>query len=83
MLQGKQIVRAVRGLKLVLEALSHLYLTSAEAWAKSEGVVWQDRDTKNDIDDLQRTFRAKDMQSSTTILTHLNISRTADVLHRF
>ena len=83
MLQGKQIVRAVRGLKLVLEALSHLYLTSAEAWAKSKGLVWQDRDTKNDIDDLQRTFRAKDMQSSTTILTHLNISRTADVLHRF
>jgi len=83
MLQGKQIVRAVRGIKLVLEALSHLYLTSAEAWAKSEGVVWQDRDTKNDIDDLQRTFRAKDMQSSTTTLTHLNISITAHVLHRF
>ena len=62
MLQGKQIVRAVRGIKLVLEALSHLYITSAEAWAKSEGVVWQDRDIKNDIDDLQRTFRAKDMQ---------------------
>ncbi|KAL8573646.1 hypothetical protein ACOMHN_007199 [Nucella lapillus] len=29
MLEGKQLNRAVRGIKLVLEALSHVYLTSA------------------------------------------------------
>ncbi len=42
MLQGKPLSRAVGGIKLVLEALSSVYLTSAAAWCQSQGIQWMD-----------------------------------------
>ncbi len=40
MLEGKQLNRAVRGIKLVLEALSYVYLTSAQSWCHCKGIQW-------------------------------------------
>ena len=80
MLQGKQLSRAVRGIKLVLEALSNVYLTSAEAWCQSQGIQWMDADTEQGIVDLQHTFRAKDKNSSRTIIENLQIFGVAEAL---
>jgi len=83
MLQRKQLARAVRRIKLVLEALSQMYLAAAEVWAQRKGVCWLDADTKRGLEDLHHTFRAKDKESSKVITNSIDISGVANVLHRF
>lgn len=83
MLQGKQLNRAVRGIKLVLEALSHVYLTSAQSWCHCQGIQWMALDTDQGITDLQHTFRAKDKDSSREIIDKLDTSGVAEALRQF
>ena len=83
MLQGKQLARAVCGIKLVLEVMSQMYPSSAEAWAKKNQVQWMDADTERGLKDLHHSFRAKDTHSSRIIAERLDVSHVAGILHRF
>jgi len=83
MLQGKQLNRAVRGIKLVLEALSHVYLTSAQSWCHCQGIQWMALDTYDGITDLQHTYRAKDKDSSRQIIDNLDTSGVTEALRQF
>ena len=82
MLQGKQLNRAIRGIKLVLEALSNVYLTSAQSWCHSHGIQWMALGTVH-ITDLQHTFRAKDNDSSRQIINNLDTSGVTEALEQF
>ena len=47
MLQGKQYGRAIRGVRLTDEALSQMFLTSAEAFAFKNSLPWLTNETKH------------------------------------
>ena len=83
--QGKQLNRAVRRItcKLVLEALFHIYPTSAQSWCHSQGIQWLALDTDHGITDLQHTFRAKDKDSSRHIIDNLDTSGVTEALGQF
>ena len=83
MLEGKQLSRAVRGLKLVLEATLQLYLEAAEKWANENGQGWLQLNEAQKVVDLQNTIKVKDSQGSHTITTDLNLSEVDDTLAEF
>ena len=60
MLQGKQYARGMRGICLAHEALTHMYLTSAEAFAKTSSLPWLSDETKQLIQGLEKSFEGRD-----------------------
>ena len=83
MLQGKLLARAVRGIKLILWAMSHVFLRSAQAWAEQQGLSWIDDQTVQSLEDLQITFRTKDGDSAAKIIDALDTSVVTETLHQF
>ena len=61
MLQGKQHTRGIRGIRLAHEALTHMYLTSAEAFAKTSSLPWLSDETKQSIQGLEKCFEGRDL----------------------
>jgi len=49
MLQGKQYARAIRGIRLANEALTHLFLTAAEDFATKNSLPWVAGETKHKL----------------------------------
>ena len=66
MLQGKQ-AHGIRGVRLAHEALSHMFLTSAEAFATKNSLPWLTDETKQLVHDLEQSFKSKDATASATI----------------
>ncbi|XP_014680008.1 PREDICTED: uncharacterized protein LOC106819957 [Priapulus caudatus] len=60
MLQGKQYARGIRGVRLAHEALSQMFLTSAESFANKNGLPWLTNETKQLVRDLEQSFESKD-----------------------
>ena len=60
MLQGKQYARAIRGVRLAHEALSQMFLTSAEAFAIKTSLPGLTNETKHLVRDLEQSFGSKD-----------------------
>ena len=83
MLQGKQLARSVRGLRLVLQAGSHVRMKSAQQWAEEEGLLWVDDVTEQGLRDLQTTFSSKDRDSCLAVLDSLKTSHVDDTMKRF
>ena len=55
--------RGIRGVRLAHEALSHMFLTSAEAFALKNSLPWLTNETKHlvrDLDSLEQSFGSKD-----------------------
>jgi hypothetical protein len=74
MLEGKQIDRAVRGIKLVMDALYILYLESMETWVDRQGedAALVDNETKGLLNDLNFAFKTNDQKLATSICKELN-----------
>lgn len=53
MIQGKHYARGIRGVKLVHEAMTHLYLTAAETFAEEKALPWVDEEINSLIICLQ------------------------------
>ena len=83
MLQGKQLGRAVRRIKLILWAMSHVFLKSAHTWAEQQGLPWIDDQTVRSFEDLQITFRTRDRDSATKIIDALDTSGVTETLQQF
>ena len=67
MLQGKQYARGIRGVRLAHEALSHMFLASAEAFATKNSLPWLTDETKQLVHDLEQSFKSKDATACATI----------------
>ena len=67
MLQGKQYSRGIRGVRLVHEALLHMFLTSAETFATQHGLPWLTDDTKQAMRELEKSFESKDATACVTL----------------
>ena len=67
MLQGKQYARGIRGVRLAHEALSHMFLTSAEAFATKNSLPWLTDETKQLVHNLEQSFKSKDATACDTI----------------
>ena len=67
MLQGKQYARGIRGVHLAHEALSHMFLTSAVAFATKNSLPWLTDETKQLVHDLEQSFKSKDATACDTI----------------
>ena len=67
MLQGKQYSRGIRGVRLVHEALLHMFLTSAETFATENGLPWLTDDTKQAMRELEKSFESKDATACVTL----------------
>ena len=67
MLQGKQYARGIRGVRLAHEALSHMFLISAEAFATNNSLPWLSNETKQIVHDLEQSFKSKDAAACATI----------------
>jgi len=53
MVQGKHYAHSIRGVKLVHEAMTHLYLTAAGIYAKEKDLPWIDEDLNSLVICLQ------------------------------
>ena len=71
MLQGKQYSRGLRGIKLVHEALLHLFFTAAEHFAKENNLPWFDDDTLQLIDDLDNALKVCEPSAATAVTDEL------------
>ena len=67
MLQGKQYARAIRGVRLAHEALSQMFLTSAEAFAIKNSLPWLTNETTHLVRDLEQSFGSKDATACATV----------------
>ena len=54
MLQGKLYARGIRGIRLVHEALFHLFLLASETFAMKNQLPWLDDETTHFIRDLEK-----------------------------
>jgi alpha-N-acetylglucosamine transferase len=59
MLHGKQYARAIQGVRLAHEALSQMFLTSAEAFAIKNSLPWLTNETKLLVRDLEQSCDQK------------------------
>ena len=67
MLKGKLYSRGIRGVRLVREALVHMFLTSAETFATKNCLPWLNDDTKQVIRDHEQSFESKDATACVTL----------------
>ena len=72
MLQGKQVDRGIRGLKIVYEALFRVFYTSFQAWLeKSNHVSVVDDPCRQKLQDLQHAFRSSNPDTPKTSVGEL------------
>lgn len=72
MLQGKQVSRGNRALKLVLEALHRLYQESFWAWLEHQGhTMFPKYDMYKLVRDIQEAFKAEDRKSAVNLTKQL------------
>ena len=71
MLEGKQYARGLRGIKLVHEALSHMFFSAAEQYAKDHQLPWLDSDTFNLMDNLEKAFKENDHHDIPAVASEL------------
>ena len=76
MLQGKQYDRGLRGIRLVHEALSHFFLSSAESFAAKNGLPWFDDSTRHLIKELDNTFKAQSPDACAAICEEIDVPST-------
>ncbi len=81
MLQGKQYARGIRGVRLAHEALSHMFLTSAETYATKNNLPWLTDETKQVIRDLEEAFKSKDATTCATACQKAEDTIPQSVLH--
>ena len=67
MLQGKQYARGIRRIRLVHEALFHLFLSAAETFAMKNKLPWMDDETTHFIRDLENTFKKQSPEACTAV----------------
>ena len=63
-MQGKQYVRGLRGIKLALEALFRVILTSLETWLSKQDEILVTSGIATELDKLQNAFLQKDLESA-------------------
>ena len=83
MLQGKQVSQAVRGLKLVLEALTYLFFRSAQAWSERQGLPWIDESVANGLGKIQNAFKGKEEGVHSDLVSEIETRQVAETLDRF
>ena len=83
MLQGKQLSRAVRGIKLVAKAILHLYVISAKEWSEEHNLQWLHPNTAQGLSDLPHTFRVQDKLSTDGVMSDLDVSPAIEAMHKF
>ena len=62
LLQGKHYARGLRGLRIVHEAMMHIFLASAESYAKTKGLPWIDDETASLLKELDIGFQEQDKE---------------------
>ena len=67
MIQGLQYARAIRSVRLAHEALSQMFLTSAEAFAIKNSLPWLTNETTHVVRDLEQSFGSKDATACATV----------------
>jgi hypothetical protein len=74
MLEGKQIARAVRGIKLVMDAFYRVYFESMGEWFEREGedAALVNSETKAMLKDLLYAFKSNDQPLATSVCKELN-----------
>lgn len=69
MIQGKQFARGIRGIRLLHEALTNIFLTIAEAFATKNSLPWLTDETKQATGALKEPFRPNDANSCVTTIS--------------
>lgn len=67
MLQGKHYARGIRGVKVAHEAMTHLFLSAAETYAKKNGLPWIDDEVHTLATNLQSSIQMKNQSSCSAI----------------
>ena len=80
MLQGKQYARGIRGIRLVHEALFHLFLSAAETFAMKNKLHWLDDETTHFIRDLENTFKMQSPEACTAVCQEIEIRLSYSLL---
>jgi len=73
MLQGKQYSRGLRGIRLAHEALTQLFLSSAEMFATNKSLLWFDDDTMQLIRNLENAFKLKSAEACIALCEEIEI----------
>jgi len=66
-LQGKHYAHAIRVVRLAQEALSQMFLTSAEAFAIKNSFPWLTNENTHLLRDLEQSFGSKDATVCATV----------------
>jgi len=80
MLQGKQYARGLRGIRLVHEALFHLFLSAAETFAMKNKLPWLDDETTHFIADLENTFKMQSPEACTAVCQEIEMRLSSSLL---
>jgi hypothetical protein len=80
MLQGKQYARGLRGIRLVHEALFHLFLSGAESFAVKHKLPWLDDSTVHLIRDLQHAFKTQSSEACSAVCQEIEMSLSSSLL---
>ena len=86
MLQGKQYSRAIRGVRMAHEALSQMFLISAEAFAIKTSLLSLTNETKYLVRDLEQSFGSKDASACPTVCQKVEdaiLQSVLDTITRF
>jgi len=85
MLQGKHYAREIRGIRLVHEAMSHLYLSSAESFASTNGLPWLDDKTLDLLKELKMSFEQENHPSSVALCGEIEhkLSSVTETIAKF
>jgi len=67
MLQGNHYARGIRSIRLVHEAMSNLYLSSAESFARMNGLPWLDDETLDLLKKLKMSFKQENHSSTVAL----------------
>ena len=80
MLQGKQYARGIRGIRLVYEAIFHLFLSAAETFAVKNRLPWLDDETTHFIRDLENTFKMQSPETCTAVCQEIEMRLSSSLL---
>ena len=80
MLQWKQYARGIRRIRLVHEALFHLFLSAAKTFAMKNKLPCLDDDTTHFIRDLENTFKMQTPEACTAVCQEIEICLSSSLL---
>ena len=81
MLQGKQYARGIRDIRLIQEALFHLFLSAAETFAMKNKLPWLDDETTHFIRDLENTFKMRSPEACTAVCQEIEMRLSSSLLN--